>query len=151
MDRHLRSYLPVKSLEQIYKMHVRPHFDYCDLIYHVPIMINDTTRTQSLNCQMNVLESTQYQAALAVTGAWKGSNTDKMYEELGWESLHHRRQFRRLSMYYKIVNNHTPDYLKPPLNLSANQYSLRNSQNINLPLCTFFAAIFKYFFILFFI
>ena len=83
-------------------------------------MINDTTRTQSLNYQMNVLESTQYQAALAVTGAWKGSNTDKIYEELGWESLHHRRHFRRLSMYYKIVNNHTPDYLKAPLNLSAN-------------------------------
>ena len=55
---------------------------------------------------MNVLESTQYQAALAVTGAWRGSNTDKMYEELGWESLHHRRNFRRLSMYYKIVKEH---------------------------------------------
>ena len=133
--KHLRSYLPVKSLEQIYKMHVRPHFDYCDIIYHVPIIINDTTRIQSLNCQMNVLESTQYQAALAVTGAWKGSNTDKIYEELGWESLHHRRNFRRLSMYYKIVNNLTPDYLKAPLNVSANHYSLRNSQNFNLPIC----------------
>ena len=121
--KHLRSYLPVKLLEQIFKMHVHPHFDYCDIIYHVPIIINNTNRTQSLNCQMNVLESTQYQAALAVTGAWKGSNTDKIYEELKWESLHHRHHFRRLSMYH----------LKAPLSLSTNHYSLRNSQTLIFP------------------
>ena len=33
------------------------------------------------------LESTQYSAALAVTGAWCGTNTDRLYEELGWESF----------------------------------------------------------------
>ena len=116
-------------------MHVRPHFDYCDIIYHIPIIINETTCSQSLNCLMNILERTQYQAALAVTGAWKGTNTDKIYEELGWESLHHRRHFRRLSMNYKILNNLTPDYLKTPLNLPSNLYPLRNSQNFILPLC----------------
>ena len=34
---------------------------------------------------MNRIERFQYQAALAVTGAWQGTNTDKIYEELGWE------------------------------------------------------------------
>ena len=133
MIKHLQPYLPTKSLDQIFKMHIRPHFDYCDIIYHRPIMINDLTPTQTLNHQMNLLERTQYQAALAVTGTWKGTNTDKIYEELGWESLHHRRLFRRLAMFYKIQNNLTPDYLKT--HESPNAYTLRRSQNIRPPCC----------------
>ena len=64
-------------------MHIRSHFDYCDIIYHIPAIGNDFNSTQSLNYKMKILESTQYQAALAITGAWKGTNTDKIYEELG--------------------------------------------------------------------
>ena len=35
-------------------------------------------------------ESTQYTAALAVSGAWNGTNRTKLYDELGWESLNDR-------------------------------------------------------------
>ena len=42
-------------------------------------------------------ESVQYSAALAVSGAWKGTNMDRLYEELGWEPLYYRRWQRRLS------------------------------------------------------
>ena len=42
---------------------------------------------------MNVLERTQYQAALAVSGAWKGTSRKIFYDELGWETLDHRRMF----------------------------------------------------------
>ena len=52
---------------------------------------------------MEKLESLQYQAGLAVTGAWKGTNRDKIYEELGWEPLHLRRWFRRLTVF--LQNN----------------------------------------------
>ena len=31
------------------------------------------------------LESTQYSGTLPVTGAWRGTNTDRLYEELRWE------------------------------------------------------------------
>ena len=64
---------------------------------------------------MNALERLQYQAALAVSGAWKGTNLCKIYEELGWESLTDRRWFRRLTQMYKIVNNLTRKYLKIPM------------------------------------
>ena len=37
------------------------------------------------------LESLQYNATLAITGAIKGSSTEKIYEELGLESLKSRR------------------------------------------------------------
>ena len=49
-----------------------------------------------------------------------------MYDELGWESLNLRRWYRRLVLFYKIVNDLTPDYTRipiPPLRQSS--YSLR--------------------------
>ena len=113
--KHLRRYLPTKALDQIYKMHVRPHLDYCDFIYHIPELKNNPSSDINLNYLMTTLESLQYQAALAVTGAWKGSNRDKIYEELGWESLHNRRIFRRLTQFYKIMNGFTPQYLVDPV------------------------------------
>ena len=67
--KHLATYLPLKSCDQIYKMHVRPHLDYCDIINHIPTISNDFDSSQTLNYQMNALERTQYQAALAVSGA----------------------------------------------------------------------------------
>ena len=63
-----------------------------------------------------------------VTGAWRGTNTDKIYEELGWESLYHRRYYRRMTLFYKIVNECTPEYLRAPINLArVKPYSFRNS------------------------
>ena len=128
--KHLRPYLPLKALDQIYKMHIRPHFDYCDIIYHIPVIMHEFNSSLTLNYQMNILEKTQYQAALAISGAWKGTNTDKIYEELGWESLDQRRFFRRLTMFYKIINNLTPDYLRKPI-LSQLCHRLR-STNVNV-------------------
>ena len=64
-------------------MHVRPHLDYCDFIFHIPALPSKSQNDINLSHQMNTPESIQYQAALGVTGAWKGTNRDKIYEELG--------------------------------------------------------------------
>ena len=96
-------------------MHVRPHLDYCDSVYHIPVKTNEFDSRLTLNYQMDAIERTQYSAALAVTGAWQGTSCDKLYEELGWESLDLRRMFRRLTQFYKIMNNLTPNYLREPL------------------------------------
>ena len=34
--KYLSKYLPLKTLDQMYKTLVRSHLDYCDLIYHIP-------------------------------------------------------------------------------------------------------------------
>ena len=109
----LSRYLPTKTLETIYKSFIRPHLDYCDTIYHEPSKIN--ALGQSLSTIMEDIERVQYQAALVVTGAWKGTSRTKLYEELGWESLSDRRRIRRVLLLHKIVNNSTPDYLKAKL------------------------------------
>ena len=120
--RMLRAYLPIKALDLIYKARVRSHFDYCDFIYHIPELETTEKTLESgrptdirLNHQMDKLESLQAQAGLAVTGAWKGTNRDKLNEELGWEPLHLRRWFRRLTVFYKIMHGLTPNYLVDPV------------------------------------
>ena len=85
--KYMLSYAPTKPLDQIYKIFVRPHMDYCDIIYHLPRITSAFDCPINLNFMIQSLESTQYQAALAVSGAWKGSSTTKLYEELWWESL----------------------------------------------------------------
>ena len=114
--RKLSAYLPFKTLNQMYKTFVRSQLDYCDVIYHQATKI--TREGQVLTSLMNEIERVQYRGALAVTGAWKGSNRSKLYDELGWESLSDRRKKQRLVLLYKIVNNLTPSYLRdklPPL------------------------------------
>ena len=93
----LSRYLNRAKLDLAFKLHVRPHLEYGDIIFH--------DRSAEL---MQLLESVQYQAGLAVTGCWQGTSKIKLYNELGWESLSERRKFHRLSLYCKILNNETP-------------------------------------------
>ena len=102
--RFLSKYVSRDVLDQIYKLYVRPHLDKGVIIYHKydPEFKLDFTKK---------LESTQYSAALAVSGAWRGTNTDKLYEELGWEILHCRRWYRRLCHFYNLRNDQRPLHL----------------------------------------
>ena len=110
--KYLRQYLSVNTLDQIYKMFIRPHFDYGDVIYHVPPSTNPYNRAIILKPLMDRIEKVQYHAALAITGTWQGTSRNKLYDELGWESLSDRRWSRRLILLFKIRNNLTPLYLK---------------------------------------
>ena len=127
--KHLAPYLPLKSRDEIFKTRVRSHLDYCDAIYHVPVKTRETVDfdyTLTLHYLMNLLESTQYQAALAVSGTWKGTSREKIYNELGWESLDLRRTFRRLTQFYKIMSGLTPEYLRTPIkSLHGHQFDYR--------------------------
>ena len=102
----------------MYKMYVRPHLEYGDIIYH----------GQSTELTKN-LEQIQYKAALIVTGCWKNTSREKLYKELGWESLENRREYRRYCLFYKIKTNADPIYLsdhipppRPPSRVNTNRY-----------------------------
>ena len=75
---------------------------------------------------MDQIESVQYQAALAVTGTWKGTSTNRIYEELGWKSLSDRRWFRRLIQFFKIQNGFT---LETPVPVPRNHLFGTRSEN----------------------
>ena len=99
--RKLNLLLPPSSLLTVYKCFIRPHLDYGDVIYDQP----------NLSSLTNKIESVQYNAALAITGAIRGTSKEKLYQELGFESLKDRRWLRRLCYLYKIVNTKQPAYL----------------------------------------
>ena len=76
---------------------------------------------------MNELGSVQYSAALAVTETWRGTSREKLYIDLGWESLSSRRWSRRLTLFYKFVNNLSPEYTGDPLHpFHQSRYRLRD-------------------------
>ena len=68
--RNLSQYVSRDVLDQMYKLYVRPHLDYGDIIYHKydPDLSSVITKR---------LEQTQYAASLAVTGAWRGTSRER--------------------------------------------------------------------------
>ena len=135
MIRHLSKYLPIKTLVLMYKSLVRPHFDYGDIIFHIPPQNNgafgnnNANGNRQLNVLMAKIESVQYQATLAITGTWQGTSKIKLYKELGLESLSDRRSVNRVLQIFKIKNNLTPEYLReqlPPLHVQNNLHANPN-------------------------
>ena len=82
MLRLLSKYQPRHTLDEMYKLYVRPHLDYGDVIYHIPQNVCEFSHSVVLTNQMEKLESVQYSAACAVTGAWKGTSRHKLYDKL---------------------------------------------------------------------
>ena len=62
-----RKWVSREVLDQVYKLYIRPHLEYGDIIYHKfdPNMHLEFTKK---------LEQVQYSAAFAVTGAWRGTS-----------------------------------------------------------------------------
>ena len=110
--KHLSRFLPLNTLDQMYKALVRSNLDCCYVVYRIPS--KQDRFGGILNSLMGKAERIQYQAALAITGTWQGSNRSKLYDELGCESLSDRRWCRRVLQIHKIVTN-APSYLKNKL------------------------------------
>ena len=56
-------------------------------MYYIP----ENGDAYSGNCQLEKLESVEYLGALAASKAWKGTSKERLYKELGWESLSARK------------------------------------------------------------
>ena len=93
--RKLQNILPRAPLVTIYKSFIRPHLDYGDILYDQ--MFNNSFHEK--------LESIQYNAALAITGAIRGSSREKLYQEPGFGSLQQRQWYRKFCLFFKIIKN----------------------------------------------
>ena len=76
--------------------------------------------------------SLQYNAALAIIGAIRGTSKEKLYNKLGLESLQNRRWYRKLSFLYKIIANQSPPYLFKMIPRKNTSCPTRRSDNIPL-------------------
>ena len=115
----LQSLLPRGALITIYKAFVRPHLDYGDVFYD-----------QSFNTSFHEkLGFIQYNACLALTGAIRGTSKEKVYRELGLESLQIRRWQGKLRLFYKIYKNQSPFYLHDIIPTTKTHYTFKTKHN----------------------
>ena len=94
-----------ENLLTIYKSFVRSNLDFADIIYDKPF--NESLKKK--------IENLQYSAALIITSVFKKTLRDKLYQELGLESLAHRRWTRKLISFHKIILGLPPSYLQDNL------------------------------------
>ena len=120
--RRLSNSLPRQALLTIYKAFVRPHLDYGDVLYDQAF--NNSFHTK--------IESIQYNACSAITRAIRGTSTEKIYQELGLESLQLRRWYRKLCLFYKVFKNEHPKYLFNLIPVKSTPYATRPVGNIPL-------------------
>ena len=114
--------LPRAPLITIYKSFVRPPLDYEDILY-------DQTFNNSFHER---LESIQYNAAPAITGAIRGSSRVKLYQELGFESLQIRRWYRKLCLFFKVIKNQSSKYLFELIPTARQAYMTRHKNSVSL-------------------
>ena len=61
----------------------------------------------------------------------RGTSGEKLYQELGFESLQKRRCYRKLCCLFKIINNQSPKYLFQLVPSPSPRDFSRNSENIS--------------------
>ena len=118
--RKLQKILTRPPLLTLYKTFIRSHLDYGDIIY-------DKAYNTSFH---QILEKVQYNSALAITGAIRGTSKEKLYQDLGLESLEKRRWYRQLCYFYKIFNKQSPTYLLNIIPVSSRSYFTRYVENV---------------------
>ena len=74
----------------------------------------------------------------------QGTSRDKIYQELGLESLKSRRWYKRLTCMFKIMRNEAPDYL---INLVPKCEYAINTRNCHIPMYHCRTDCFKYSFL----
>ena len=98
--RKLKFFTDRITLQKIYFSFVRPILEYADIVWdNIPANL------------VQRLENVQIEAARIVAGATKLVSINKLYTEVGWQTLTDRRKIHRLILFYKIVNGQAPPYL----------------------------------------
>ena len=118
--RKLHNILPRLLLLTIYKSFIIPYLDDGDIIY-------DQAYTASFHQR---IESVQYNSALAITGAIRGTSKEKLYHELVLETLEKRRWYRKLCCFFKIFRNQSRKYIFNIIPTSVRPCNTKNATNI---------------------
>ena len=108
------------SLLTIYKSFIRPQLDYGDIIYG---------HAYNPSFQQKV-KSIQYNTALAITRAIRGTSREKLFEKPGLDSLQRRRWYRKLCCFYKISKDESPKYIFNIIPNLTRPYSTKNANNV---------------------
>ena len=122
MMRALKYKISMSALEKIYFAFIRPLFEYGCVVW------NNVPRHDFI---FNEMEKIQIQAARIITGTNMYASKQLLYLETGWEKLSKRREYHRLVLLYKILNDLAPAHLRNTLlsytNQNINNYNFRHN------------------------
>ena len=98
--KRIKPFVPMHTLESIYKSLVQPYFDYC-----LPLW--DTCG----KLLKDKLQRFQTRAARVILGANYTHSVD-LFNTLSWDTLENRRTGAKSVLMYKILNDHTAPGLR---------------------------------------
>ena len=124
--RRIKPFVPVDTLEKVYKSLVQPYFEYCSPLWD--------------NCGKllkDKLQRFQSRAARVLTGANYDIRSADIIQTLSWDTLDARRFSAKSTLMYKILNDDTAPSLRSSFvrrNVDQTDYHLRNSAtDLTLP------------------
>ena len=121
-----RACLPNETLILLFNAVVKPHFDYCDIVWG-----------NCSNTLASKLQKLQNRAARILTYSSYDTPTDTVLKKLGWSKLHRQRDYHLADMVFKSINGLAPTYLQEKCidRKEICKYSIRDSSNkLSLPL-----------------
>jgi hypothetical protein len=124
--RRMKPFVPMHTLESVYKSLVQPYFDYCSPLW-------DTCG----KLLRDKLQKFQSRAARVVTDANYESRSADVLNSLSWDTLENRRSGAKSELMYKILNDHTAPALRGSFvgrEMDQTNYNLRNTAtDLTLP------------------
>ena len=124
--KRVRHLIPGPTLQHIYQALIKPHFDYCDIVW------GGCGSTLKIK-----LQKLQNRAARVLTFSDYDANATELFETLGWKDLTQQQQVHKATMVFKCLHGLAPEYLNSKFSKRESAYTLRNSNNkLNAPFTT---------------
>jgi hypothetical protein len=119
--------LTTESKILLYKSIIAPHIEYCSTLLYI---MNDE--------QIKRLQKIQNKIMRLILRCNKRTSIIWMVDALQWQPIKQRIEFNALLFIYKIVHNHTPNYLSEKITYirDTHQHDTRSKNNILLPTMT---------------
>ena len=116
--------IPASTLHLIYQALIKPHFDYCDIVWG--------------NCGKTLrdkLQKLQNRAARVLTFYNYDADTTELLEFLGWKNLARQQEIHKATMMFRCLHGLAPEYLCSKFTWRDSAHNLRDSENkLNVPL-----------------
>ena len=116
------SFLPSSTRKLLFNCLVRPHLDYCSVVWH--------------SCKPTIsqrIERIQNYGMRIILNKPPRTSSSTLREQLGWTTLHKRRHMFMLAQVHKCLLNQAPAYLADKFRLNSTMYSTtRGASNIHL-------------------
>ncbi|PFX17895.1 Retrovirus-related Pol polyprotein from type-1 retrotransposable element R1 2 [Stylophora pistillata] len=122
--KRIRHLIPASTLHLIYQALVKPHFDYCDIVWG---SCGKTLRDK--------LQKLQNRAARVLTFSNYDADATELLEFLGWKNLARQQEIHKATMMFRCLHGLAPRYLYSKFTWRDSAYDLRDSENkLNVPL-----------------